>query len=47
MGEFEEALEKRLSGEQLKLAKEILATPTSRIRELIEQRVQEALSDEG
>ncbi len=47
MSDFEDKLTKGLSEEQLKLAEEILKSPVSRIRDLIERKVLEAIDRES
>lgn len=42
---IEEALKKKLGAKDFELASEILNTPTSKIRDLIEDKVNEALKD--
>ena len=46
-GVFEDKLKKSLSVEQLELAHEILGLPVSKIRDLVERKILEAIDGES
>ncbi len=45
MSSVEDALKKKLSREDFELASQLLKSPTSKIRDLIEDKINEAMQD--